>query len=142
MDKITKIIYAMLALMIYIIIVFVVGFIRYKEDEKRKIMSFLSAIYNFCMGYIDTMFFIFIYAFCSNQPKGSGYEVPESEASFNLMIGLVLLGIYMLMFVPLNLYMKMRGKISTKTYLKINGIATVLGVILFWIFLDKSKTIF
>ncbi len=52
------------------------------------------------------------------------------------------LAIYMILLFPINLYMKKKGKINCKVYGTINMIATLLGLIAFWIFLDKGKSLF
>ena len=97
-------------------------------------MLVLSTIYNIAIGYIDTIFWWLIYAFLSNQPKGSSYEVPESDIGFNMMIGIILLGLYICILIPLNIFMKKKSNISMKRYVIINGIATALGVAIYWIF--------
>ena len=118
----------------FLIIVLIIGFIKFDKKIKTKIMIVLSIIYNIAIGYIDTIFFWLIYAFLSNQPKGSSYEVPESDASFNMMLGIILLVLYICVLIPLNIFMKKKSNISTKHYVIINGIATILGVAMYWIF--------
>lgn len=118
----------------FLIIVLAIGFIKFDKKIKKKIMVGLSTIYNFAIGYIDTLFFLVIYAFLSNQPKGGSYEVPESDAGFNMILGIVLLVLYMCLLIPLNIFMKKKSNISMKHYVIINGIATVLGVAIYWIF--------
>lgn len=90
-------------------------------------------------GYVDTVFLLVTYAFLSNQPKGSSYEVPESDAGFNMILGIILLTLYIFLLIPLNIFMKKKSNTSMKYYVIINGIATILGVI---IYLDKTKIIF
>ena len=102
----------------------------------------LSVIYNGFIGYIDTYVILLLYGYFANMPKGSGYEVPESEAGFNAILGLVTLTIYLLLLIPINIYMKKKGKINKKTYIIANIIATILGIIIFWVFLDKNKRLF
>ena len=75
----------------FLIAVLTIGFIKFDKKIKTKIMVALSTIYNIAIGYIDTVFLWVIYAFLSNQPKGSSYEVPESEADFNMILGIILL---------------------------------------------------
>jgi len=58
------------------------------------------------------------------------------------MLGIMTLAIYMILLFPINLYMKKKGKINCKVYGTINMIATLLGLIAFWIFLDKGKSLF
>ena len=126
----------------FLIVVLVIGFIKFDKKIKKKIMLVLSTIYNIAMGYVDTVFLLVTYAFLSNQPKGSSYEVPESDASFNVILGIILLTLYIFLLIPLNIFMKKKSNTSMKYYIIINGIATILGVIIYWIFLDKTKIIF
>ena len=126
----------------FLITVLVIGFIKFDKKIKKKIMLVLSTIYNIAMGYIDTIFLLVTYAFLSNQPKGSSYEVPESDAGFNMILGIILLTLYIFLLIPLNIFMKKKSNTSMKYYVIINGIATILGVIIYWIFLDKTKIIF
>ena len=126
----------------FLITVLVIGFIKFDKKLKKKVMLVLSTIYNTAMGYIDTIFLLVTYAFLSNQPKGSSYEVPESDAGFNMILGIILLTLYIFLLIPLNIFMKKKSNTSMKYYIIINGIATILGVIIYWIFLDKTKIIF
>lgn len=126
----------------FLITVLVIGFIKFDKKLKKKVMLVLSTIYNIAMGYIDTIFLLVTYAFLSNQPKGSSYEVPESDAGFNMILGIILLTLYIFLLIPLNIFMKKKSNTSMKYYVIINGIATILGVIIYWIFLDKTKIIF
>ena len=70
--------------------------------------------------------------FFSNHPKGSGYYVPESEEGLNAMIGLFLFVVYLLLLLPINIYMKRKGKVSTKVYLLMNILATIIGLGIYW----------
>ncbi len=126
----------------FLIVVLIIGFIKFDKKLKKKVMLVLSTIYNIAMGYIDTIFLLVTYAFLSNQPKGSSYEVPESDAGFNMILGIILLTLYIFLLIPLNIFMKKKSNTSMKYYVIINGIATILGVIIYWIFLDKTKIIF
>ena len=119
-------------LIIYILVCVIIGLIKFKEKQKKYIMSTLSVIFNGFMGFMDTIFFLLFYMFFSNMPNGSGYEVPESEAGFNAMIGIFLLVVYLLLLLPINIYMKRKGKISTKIYLLMNIIATIIGLGIYW----------
>lgn len=126
----------------FLITVLVIGFIKFDKKLKKKVMLVLSTIYNTAIGYIDTIFLLVTYAFLSNQPKGSSYEVPESDAGFNMILGIILLTLYIFLLIPLNIFMKKKSNTSMKYYVIINVIATILGVIIYWIFLDKTKIIF
>ncbi len=134
--------YTIIALGIYNLTVFIIGLIKFNENKKRKVLIGLSSIYNALIGYIDTFVFISLYGYFTNRPKGSGYEVPESEAGFNAMFGLITLIIYLGLLIPINIYMKKKSKVNLKVYLIVNSIATVLGIAIFWLFLDKSKKLF
>jgi len=126
----------------FLTVVLIIGFIKFDKKIKKKIMLVLSTIYNIAIGYVDTVFLLVTYAFLSNQPKGSSYEVPESDAGFNMILGIILLTLYIFLLIPLNIFMKKKSNTSMKYYVIINVIATILGVIIYWIFLDKTKIIF
>ena len=108
----------------FLIVTITIGLIKFNE----KIMTMLSVVYNIAIGYADTVFFSIIYLFLSNQPKGSSYEVPESDSGFNAMIGIIVLIIYICLLVPLNIFMKKKSNINMKKYIIINGIATSIGI--------------
>ena len=127
-------------LIIYILVCVIIGFIKFKEKPKKYIMSTLSVIFNGFMGFMDTIFFLLFYMFFSNMPKGSAYYVPESEAGFNAMIGIFLLVVYLLLLLPINIYMKRKGKISTKVYVLINILATLVGLGIYWIWVGTQFT--
>lgn len=112
----------------FLIVTLTIGFIKFNEKIKTKIMVILSIVYNIAIGYADVLFFSIIYLFLSNQPKGSSYEVPESDAGFNAMIGIIVLIIYICLLVPLNIFMKKKSNINMKKYIIINGIATSIGI--------------
>ena len=136
------ILYTIWALLIYNLVVFLIGLIKFSQNKKRNIIMTLSSIYNALMGYIDTFVIISLYGYFTNQPKGSGYEVPESEAEFNAMLGLITLIIYLILLIPINIYMKKKSKVNLKVYIIVNTIATALGIAIFWIFLDKKNNLF
>ena len=117
----------------FLIVVLIIGFVKFDKKIKTKIMLALSTIYNIAIGYIDTIFWWFIYAFLSNQPKGSSYDVPESDAGFNMMLGIILLILYICVLIPINIFMKKKSNTSMKRYVIINGIATAFGVVMYWI---------
>lgn len=110
---------------IYILICVIIGMIKFKEKPKKYIMSVLSVIFNGFMGYMDTIFFVLLYMFFSN---------------FNAMIGIFLFIIYVLLLLPINIYMKRKGKISTKVYILINILATLVGLGIYWIWIGTQFT--
>lgn len=112
----------------FLIVTLTIGFINFNKKIKAKIMVILSIVYNIAIGYADVLFFSIIYLFLSNQPKGSSYEVPESDSGFNAMIGIIVLITYICLFVPLNIFMKKKSNINMKKYIIINGIATSIGI--------------
>ena len=118
----------------FLTVVLIIGFIKFDKKIKKKIMLVLSTIYNIAIGYVDTVFLLVTYAFLSNQPKGSSYEVPESDAGFNMILGIILLTLYIFLLIPLNIFMKKKSNTSTKHYVILNGIATILGVVMYWLF--------
>lgn len=136
------ILYTLIGIVIYICFALIFAKLNLKKNLKKYMLLVLSVIYNGFIGYIDTYVILLLYGYFANMPKGSGYEVPESEAGFNAILGLVTLTIYLLLLIPINIYMKKKGRISKKTYIIANIIATILGIIIFWVFLDKNKILF
>lgn len=132
----------LLGIIIYIGICLVVGHIKFAEKVKRHILGFLSVIYNAFLGYGNTILVLILYGYFSNQPKGSAYYIPENEAGMNAMFGVITLIIYLLILIPINIFFKKKSKITTKIYTIMSTIATVIGTLVYWIFLDKSKKLF
>ena len=136
------VLYTLITLIIFIIIILILGKIDFNEKPKKYILQIVSGIYNMFLGYIDTYVILIIYAFFANMPKGSSYEVPSSETGFNFFLGLIILGIYLIILIPINIYAKRKGKIKPSVYIIANTIATIIGIMLFWIFTGKSKKLF
>lgn len=136
------VLYTLIVLIIFIIIIFVLGKINFKEKPKKYILQISSSIYNMVLGYIDTYVLLLIYGFFANMPKGSSYEVPSSEAGFNFCLGLITTAIYLLILVPINIYARTKGKINPKVYITTNTIATMLGIMIFWMLIGKNKKLF
>lgn len=134
--------YVLRVILVYICLVTIVGMIKFNDKIKKKLLMIFSVIYNSFFGYIDTYFVLLLYGYFANMPKGSGYAVPKSEAGFNFMLGIITLAIYLILLLPINLYMKKKGKIDFKVYVIINTIATLIGFIVFWAFLDKGQRLF
>ena len=134
--------YTLLGVIIFFSIVIIIGIIKFDEKIKRKIFIILSAIYNCFIGYIDTPAILLMYGYFSNQPKGSGYSVPDSEIGFNILLGLITMVVYLILLIPINIFMKKKGKIDLKLYMIVNIIATILGIAVFWTFLGKNTKIF
>lgn len=131
-----------IGILIYICIAFIIGKINFKEKIKKYTLLVFSIVYNFLMGYFDTIFITIIYLYFANIPKGTGYEVPASDANMNAMFGIITLLIYLLLLLPINFYMKIKGKINIKIYIIVNILSTVLGIIVFCMFSDEAKMIF
>ena len=133
------VLYTILGIVISITIIYVIGHLNFTDNIKKKILTIFSIIYNGFFGYIDTIFFILLFEYFANRPKGVNYEVPSSEAGFNAMLGIITLLIYISLLLPINLYMKKKSKINTKIYLIISMIPTIIGITIYWIFLDKKQ---
>lgn len=132
----------LLGVIIYIAICFLIGHIKFSENAKKYTLGALSIIYNAFWGYADTITALLLYGYFANLPKGSGYEVPESEAGFNAMLGIITFLMYVLLLIPINIYIQKKSKINRKVYVIINILATIVGFSVYWIFLDKSKRLF
>lgn len=136
------ILYALIVIIIFICFVLILTNINLKINVKKYLLLVLAVIYNIFIGYIDTYVILLLYGYFTNMPKGNGYEVPGTEAGFNAILGLVTLTIYLLLLIPINIYIKRKGQINKRIYVTVNMIATILGIIIFWIFLDKTKRLF
>lgn len=136
------VLYTLIALITFIIIILILGKIDFNEKSKKYILQIVSGIYNMFLGYIDTYVILIIYAFLGNMPKGSSYEVPSSEAGFNFCLGLITTAIYLLILVPINIYARKKGKINPKVYITTSAIATILGIMIFWMLIGKNKKLF
>ena len=129
-------------LLLFILAILFIGIMSFNEQVKKYTMTVASVIYNGFMGYIDTIVLLIIYGFFTNRPNGSGYDVPKTEFAFNVFIGIIILIIYLVLLIPINIYMKKKGKIDSKAYTIVSLIATAFGAIIFWIFLDKGQRLF
>ena len=97
-------------LLLFILTILFIGIMSFKEQVKKYIMMIASVIYNGFMGYIDTIVLLIIYGFFTNRPNGSGYYVPKTEFAFNVFIGIIILIIYLVLLIPINIYMKKKRK--------------------------------
>ncbi len=88
------ILYTLIGIVIYICFALIFAKLNFKKNLKKYMLLVLSVIYNGFIGYIDTYVILLLYGYFANMPKGSGYEVPESEAGFNAILGLVTLTIF------------------------------------------------
>ena len=129
-------------LLLFILAILFIGIMSFNEQVKKYTMTVASVIYNGFIGYIDTIVLLIIYGFFTNRPNGSGYDVPKTEFAFNVFIGIIILIIYLVLLIPINIYMKKKGKIDSKAYTIVSLIATAFGAIIFWIFLDKGQILF
>ena len=82
----------------------------------RKFVWGLQIIFNFILSYCAVAIVCFSIAFMKNQPKGSGYAVPESEFFLNFTIGLFLLLTYLLILVLGNIGFYKKGAIVINKY--------------------------
>lgn len=124
-------------IIILILTILIIGKIKFNEKAKKYIMQTISGLYNVILGYIDTNIALIMYSFFANIPKGNSYEVPNSEKGFNFVIGLVIFVIYLLIVIPVNFYARKKGKINPKIYSLVSILATIIGIVLFWIFKRK-----
>lgn len=97
-------------LLLFILAILFIGIMPFNEQVKKYTMTVASVIYNGFMGYIDTIVLLIIYGFFTNRPNGSGYDVPKTEFAFNVFIGIIILIIYLVLLIPINIYMKKKRK--------------------------------
>lgn len=99
-----------ITLIIPIIVIIVAGMVKYNEKIKKRIMCILAFLYNFVIGVFD-----WLVAFAISSCKfgeGLGYLI-----------------IYLMFLIPINIFMKKKGKIRLGIYLTIIITAMVLGII-------------
>lgn len=106
-------------LIIPIGVILTAGLIKYNEKVKRIIMFILASIYNFIFGLLDSMVF-FILMFCF---------LAEDLNSF--IIGIFGVIIYLLFFLPLNIFMKKTGKINIIIYIIMIVLMKIISISLF-----------
>ena len=123
--------YALTIVVLYIFICFIASSLKYDEKTKKDLILSLSIFYNAFWGFADMIVIPAIYGFLINRPNSSAYEVPNSEWGMNFFIGFILLGIYITLLVPINMYMLKKSKMRKRTYLIANLCATILGIITF-----------
>ena len=128
----------LLGIATFIVICLLLGEFVSSENIKKNILSVLSVIYNAVLGYIHIISLVLLYAFFSGHPKGNAYYISEEEASFNVMIGIVLLIIYLLLLIPINIFFYRNRKVSSKVHIIINILATIIGVVIYWIFIGSK----
>ena len=85
--------------------ILVAGLIRYNEKIKKVVIFILASIYNFIFGLLDSMIFV-ILAICFLSGDLS-----------SILIGVFGVIIYLIFFLPLNIFMKKTGKINTIIYI-------------------------
>lgn len=94
-----------LFLLLPIGVILVAGLIRYNEKIKKVVIFILASIYNFIFGLLDSMIFV-ILAICFLSGDLS-----------SILIGVFGVIIYLIFFLPLNIFMKKTGKINTIIYI-------------------------
>lgn len=126
------IVYIMLVL-IYIFVMLIIGQINFNPKEKSDFFIVSSITYNAFMGYVIITIFRLSNIYFSNIPKGllGKYVIPELEYSFNYFWGVFIILGYFSCLIPINIYMSSRACNKTSTYLKINFIAMLAGILVY-----------
>lgn len=102
-----------MTLVIPVLVIIVAGMVKYNEKIKNRVMCILAFLYNFAIGLFN--FFMFLASFYHPKfSKGLGYLIS-----------------YLIFLIPINIFMKKKGKIRLGIYLTIIIIAMVLGYIVF-----------
>lgn len=101
-----------MTLIIPVLVIIVAGMAKYNEKIKKRIMCILAFLYNFAIGVFDSLIVLAISSMRFG--KGLGYFI-----------------IYLMFLIPINIFMKKKGRIKLGIYLTIIIVATVLGIIVF-----------
>ena len=99
-----------ITLIIPILVIIIAGMVKYNEKIKQRIMCIFAFLYNFAIGVFDSL-------------------IAFAISSMRFSEGLRHFIIYMIFLIPINIFMKKKGKISLGIYLTIMITATVLGII-------------
>lgn len=101
-----------ITLIIPILVIIVAGMVKYNEKIKKRIMYILAFLYNFAIGVFNLLI---AFAFSSMRfCEGLGYFI-----------------IYLIFLIPINIFMKKKGKIKIGIYLTIIIIAMLIGNMVF-----------
>ena len=106
-------------LIIPIGVIIAAGLIKYNEKIKKIIMFILASIYNFIFGLLDGMVFV-ILTLCFLSGELSSF-----------IVGITGVIIYLLFFLPLNIFMKKTGKINIIVYIAIIILIKIIAISLF-----------
>lgn len=118
-----------IAIVAYIAFCLLIGSISFDRETKKYFLIVLSAAFNFFWGLVSLTLFQMMYYFFINQPNGPGYYVPDSEQSFNVILGFFMLIVYLLLVLPINIYLKKKSGWRTKSYLMISLSAVAVGML-------------
>ena len=106
-------------LIIPIGVIITAGLIKYNEKIKKIIMFILASIYNFIFGLLDGMVFV-ILTLCFLSGELSSF-----------IVGITGVIIYLLFFLPLNIFMKKTGKINIIVYIVMIILIKIIAISLF-----------
>lgn len=106
-------------LIIPIGVIITAGLIKYNEKIKKIIMFILASVYNFIFGLLDGMVFV-ILTLCFLSGELSSF-----------IVGIVGVIIYLLFFLPLNIFMKKTGKINIIVYIVMIILIKITAISLF-----------
>lgn len=124
-------------IVIYICIMLIIGQINFNQKIKDRFFIISSVLYNGFLGYIDIRVFNSIMYFFSNTSQASfgTKTLPEIDFIFNMLIGVCASIIAFTCLVPINTYMCNKISIKPNVYIKINVIATLVGIVIYLLIL-------
>jgi len=79
--------------------------------------------------------------FITNHPKGFYYEVPSSDAFFNIVLGLFILFIYLLILLVSNIYLYKKFNVSATKYILLIFCEFIIGTAFFFLAMG-DRTLF
>ena len=105
-------------LLIPIGIILVAGIIKYNQKIKTVIMCLFSCIYNLIFGLLD----VAVYFMIGITFLGAG--------NTDILVGVADIIIYLLFFIPINIFMQKKGKIEPYIYLAIMLVPKLFAIMI------------
>lgn len=97
----------------------------------KRITITIQIIINIVLSYYTVMIIAGSILFMINRPNGFYYEVPTTEASFNMALGLFTLFFYILILLSNNIILYKKLNMSVKKYVLLTICIFIFGIVVF-----------